>query len=73
MPACRGERLRGSLLASVALPITVLWLSPLFIMLAVVPVLFVNAYLPTWMPGTRARLRRVEEQRREYDRRKRVR
>ena len=67
MPECSRDLWIRRLRASYTRPMTILWLSPLYIMFAVIPVLFVNAYLPLWMPGKRHRLKSVVAQQRRFD------
>ena len=67
MPECSHDLWIRRLRASYTRPMTILWLSPLYIMFTVIPVLFVNAYLPLWMPGKRHRLKSVVAQQRRFD------
>ena len=61
LPHCSTLKRHQRIIASMSRLKTLLWLSPFYIILGVIPLLFVNAYMPIWMPGKRDRLKKIFE------------
>ena len=62
LQSCSADRNFKRMKASFTSATTMLWLSPIWIILAAAPAMLVNAYAPRWFPGKARRLRRVDDQ-----------